>query len=198
MTSASRTDAWASASWTRTIECPGGLTLQPLAESHAQALAHQYRDAQTALRTGLPAMRAGGARDWIAQRQSESPATYAWMHVELGLVGYGELHLEGSTASLCLWIGCDFRGRGFGTRLVKALCSLARANGLQRVLSAAFSDNLHSLRALRAAGFVEFEAEGFDRTCRHLVWTPHSLTPHEAQQHLVEFCRRRDRRRLHG
>ena len=151
-----------------------------------------------ALRTGLPAMRAGGARDWIAQRQSESPATYAWMHVELGLVGYGELHLEGSTASLCLWIGCDFRGRGFGTRLVKALCSLARANGLQRVLSAAFSDNLHSLRALRAAGFVEFEAEGFDRTCRHLVWTPHSLTPHEAQQHLVEFCRRRDRRRHHG
>ena len=112
--------------------------------------------------------------------------------------GYGELHLEGSTASLCLWIGCDFRGRGFGTRLVKALCSLARANGLQRVLSAAFADNLHSLRALRAAGFVEFEAEGFDRTCRHLVWTPHSLTPHEAQQHLVEFCRRRDRRRLHG
>jgi len=140
-------------------------------------------------------MLAGDARAWMAQRQSESPATYAWMHAQHGLVGYGELLVEGETASLCLWIGCDFRGLGLGTRLVKALCGLAWANGLQRVLSAAFSDNLPSLRALRAAGFVEFEAEGFDRTCRHLICTPPPQEAHDGQQHLEAFCRQRDRRR---
>lgn len=133
-----------------------GVFLEPLGLQHAEELAWQYRDGQIAAMTGLPVLRdAAEAACWIAVHSIEHPASYAAMHPGLGLIGYGELRIIGDAGYLCLWVGVDHQGRGFGGQIVRLLCGRAVEEGLGVVLTSAFDDNTRSLRALRRAGFRE-------------------------------------------
>src|SRR5690606_26365858 len=117
--------------WRTPFHLNGPWWLEPLAPAHAPALAQQYRNPLTAAMTGLPELHETfNAEQWIAARNAESPATYAFMHAPSGLVGYGDLYLDRDEGYLCMWMGEDFRGRGWSKTLVRHLCALGRERGL--------------------------------------------------------------------
>lgn len=167
------------------------MLLEPLQVDHAEALAWQYRDPATAQLTGLPEIGADlPAPAWVERRLQESPATYAWVHRRLGLVGYGDLYLHRQAGYLCMWIGTDFRGQGLGRSVVKALCQMAFQRGLDLVLSSAYETNQRSIRSLQANHFVPIpvRAEEPDHERRFFSLSIAPITPTRARRRLVEFC----------
>lgn len=137
----------------------GLLCLEPLGPHHADALAWQGRDEQTALMTGLPHLKdAHGAAAWIAAHAAANPATYAAVHAVHGVVGYGELRLVEDMGFLALWVGLDHQGRGLGGTIVRLLRDRGLEGGLRYIFTSAFDDNVRSLRALRAAGMHPMHA----------------------------------------
>lgn len=146
--------------WRRPVRGMGGeLCLEPLGLHHADALAWQQRDEQTAMMTGLPHLKdARAAATWIFGHAKAHPATWAVVHSALGVAGYGELRLVGDMGYLCLWIGLDHQGRGLGGEIVRMLCETGMRGGLRHIFTSAFDDNVRSLRALRAAGMHDMHA----------------------------------------
>jgi RimJ/RimL family protein N-acetyltransferase len=183
------------AAWQRSFHQPGPWWLEPLAPRHARALARQYRNPRTAHMTGLPEIGAElDAAQWIALRQQESPATFAFMHAIGGFVGYGDLFLSGDEGYLCMWMGEDFRGRGWSKVLVSQLCALGRLAGLSVIWSSAYRDNLASLRCMAAAGFQRLPLQALppdeERVFVALPFEPRSQD--EACRGMVAFCDRTD------
>lgn len=179
--------------WRQAFHLHGPWWLEPLGHRHAPALAHQYRNPDTAGMTGLPPIDADlGAIEWIDMRNRESPATYAFMHARYGFVGYGDLFLHRDEGYLCMWLGEDFRGRGWGRALVRHLCALGQRAGLSVVWSSAYHANLPSLRAMAASGFLTLDLRALPPDeARVFVYRPlRPFTTDEARAGMVDFCDR--------
>ena len=114
--------------------------------------------------------------DAIAARIAASPApsfaeqSYTIVAVSSGeAIGWGGLHrvsAEHRHAELAVMIGeASYRGRGYGTDAVRALCRVAfdRMN-LVRVSLTVFPENVAARKAYERVGFVE---EGVQR---HAMW----------------------------
>lgn len=154
-----RMNDWAAPWRTPARSADGLLCLEPLGLHHADALAWQGRDEQTALMTGLPHLKdARGAGTWIFGHAAANPATYAAVHAVHGVVGYGELRLVEDMGFLALWVGLDHQGRGLGGTIVRLLRDRGLEGGLRYIFTSAFDDNVRSLRALRAAGMHDMHA----------------------------------------
>lgn len=179
--------------WREPFHLDGPWWLEPLQSRHASALAVQYRNPDTAAMTGLPELDEGlDALAWIDLRRRESPATYAFMHARFGFVGYGDLFLHREEAYLCMWMGEDFRGRGWGKVLVHHLGALAQRAGLSVIWSSAYHHNKASLRSMAAAGFRTLELRALppdeERVFVYLPLRPWSLN--EACAGMKGFCDR--------
>lgn len=133
------------------------LVLEPLDDSHAEALSHQYRDPQIAVMTGLPAMSTPEeVRTWMFDQQSEAGrVNYAVMHADLGFVGFINLAVSGASAFFCFWTGVDFQGMGFASAAGRLACRHAAEVGVPVMLTSAYKDNHRSIRALKRLGFTE-------------------------------------------
>lgn len=133
------------------------LVLEPLDDSHAEALGHQYRDPQIAVMTGLPTLSTPEeVRKWIADQQSEAGrVNYAVMHADLGFVGFINLAVSGASAFFCFWTGVDFQGMGFASAAGRLACRHAANAGVPIMLTSAYKDNHRSIRALKRLGFAE-------------------------------------------
>lgn len=133
------------------------LVLEPLDDSHAEALSHQYRDPQIAVMTGLPAMSTpDDVRRWMHDQQSEAGrVNYAVIHADLGFVGFINLAVSGPSAFFCFWTGVDFQGMGFATAAGRLACCHAAEVGVPVMLTSAYKDNHRSIRSLKRLGFTE-------------------------------------------
>lgn len=133
------------------------LVLEPLDDSHAEALSHQYRDPQIAVMTGLPAMSTpADVRRWMADQQADAGrVNYAVMHADWGFVGFINLAVSGSAAFFCFWTGVDYQGMGFATAAGRLACHHAAQVGVPVMLTSAYKDNHRSIRALKRLGFAE-------------------------------------------
>lgn len=179
--------------WHRPFHLNGPWWLEPLLPRHASALATQYRHPDTAAMTGLPEIDAElDAHAWIEMRRRESPATYAFMHARCGFVGYGDLFLHRQEGYLCMWMGEDYRGRGWGTALVQHLGALARHAGLCVVWSSAYEHNTASLRSMSRAGFraLDLRALPPDEERRFVYLPLRPWSSAEARAGMVDFCDR--------
>jgi RimJ/RimL family protein N-acetyltransferase len=70
------------------------------------------------------------------------------------IAGHAVLCAEGRTAEVAVFVHQDYRGRGFGKRLLRALIETARAMNLRRVWGVTDLDNVPMLRLSRSLGFV--------------------------------------------
>jgi GNAT superfamily N-acetyltransferase len=70
------------------------------------------------------------------------------------IVAHAVLCAEGRVAEVAVFVHQDFRGRGFGKRLLSALVQTARSMGLGRVWGVTDLDNVPMLRLARSQGFV--------------------------------------------
>lgn len=179
--------------WRRTFRLRSPWRLEPLSIHHADELAVQYRNTETAALTGLPPINESfDVAQWIAARNEESEATYALMHDRFGLVGYGDLYLSRDEGYMCLWIGEDFRGRGWSKVLIAHLCALAQRAGLSVIWSSAYSSNHASLRAMASVGFRTLELRALaPDDARIFVCMPFAYrTPADVHKGMVDFCQR--------
>ena len=133
----------------------GELCLVPLDEDHAQELYEQYRDPQIGELTRLPDLDTPeAARAWIAEQTQEAGrATYALMHVDIGLIGVVSVQAHGEDGYFYFWIGSAYQGRGFGRRAGYLLCRQAAWLGLQRLFTSAYRSNRRSIDALHVLEF---------------------------------------------
>jgi RimJ/RimL family protein N-acetyltransferase len=70
------------------------------------------------------------------------------------IAAHAVLCAEGRSAEIAVFVQQDYRGRGFGKRLLCALIETARAMGLRRVWGVTDLDNVPMLRLARSLGFV--------------------------------------------
>jgi RimJ/RimL family protein N-acetyltransferase len=167
------------------------LMLDPLHADHAPMLARQFRDPSIATMTVLPPLaKDDDGTQWIRSRLEDGGPAYALVHRQLGFVGSLELRVWESTAFISCWIGSDFQGQGFYHPALMLGCELATRNGVDLILSAAFDDNIRSLRGLRKCGFqaldVRAQPPDADRTFVTLSRSP--IDNDEAVQRLTDFC----------
>ncbi|MDB5798417.1 MAG: hypothetical protein JWP36_2319 [Paucimonas sp.] len=142
--------------WRVTIAHPTlPLVLEPLDQSHAEALLHQYRDPQIAVMTGLQALNTlDETRKWITEHNQEAGRQpYAVMHHDHGLVGYVCLSNSAPSTYFCFWVGVDFQGRGWSGPLATLLCDFARSQGYRQFFTSIYDDNTRSIRSLARVGF---------------------------------------------
>lgn len=166
------------------------LWLEPLSTAHAAALAWQYRSPAIAELTQLPPLRdPSHAADWIRQRLAQPVLARALMAPRVGLVGCVEVMLGGQDAFLCLWIGTDWQGRGWGQRLISLGCELAATKGAPLMLTATLHANATSRAALRRCGFAELpgRARAPDHDRVFLYRTPTAIDPAQVWERLVDF-----------
>jgi RimJ/RimL family protein N-acetyltransferase len=69
------------------------------------------------------------------------------------LIGHVGLARDGDDVELGYWIGRPFWGQGYATEAARALLSLARVLGHERLVASHFADNPASGRVLRKLGF---------------------------------------------
>ncbi|WP_266171059.1 GNAT family N-acetyltransferase [Dyella subtropica] len=133
----------------------GELCLVPLDEDHAQELYEQYRDPQIGELTRLPELDTPEmAREWIAEQSHQTGrATYALMHIDMGLIGVVSVQTHGEDAYFYFWIGSAHQNKGLGRRAGRLLCLQAERLGLQRLFTSAYQTNHRSIDALHALGF---------------------------------------------
>lgn len=131
--------------------------LEPLDDTHADALFHQYRDPQIAVMTGLPALQTVAAtREWIAASiAEEGKVNFALMHRDWGFTGLVNLAVSGHAAFFCFWIGVDFQGLGLSSAAGRLVIRHAADQGVTVMLTSAYRDNRRSIRALTRIGFAE-------------------------------------------
>lgn len=169
------------------------LWLEPLSTSHAPALAWQYRSRAIAELTQLPPLLdPAHAADWIRHRLAQPALVRALMAPRVGLVGCVEVMISGQDAFLCLWMGTDWQGRGWGQRLIALGCELAAARGAVLVLTATLHHNAPSRKAFGRCGFSEMPGRArppdHDRVflCRASTFIDQTLV----WQRLVDFAAR--------
>lgn len=135
------------------------ISLEPLDNSHAEAFFYQYRDPQIAVMTGLPALNSiEEVRAWIKEQETQTNRTdYSIMHAEFGFVGYINLAISEHASFFCFWTGVDFQGHGIATAAGRLACHYASQNGVNVMLTSAYSDNARSIRALKKIGFIELQ-----------------------------------------
>jgi RimJ/RimL family protein N-acetyltransferase len=131
------------------------LCLVPLDEEHAQELYEQYGDPQIGELTRLPELDTPeSTREWIAEQSREpGKATYALMHVDIGLIGVVSVQIHGEDGYFYFWIGSAHQGNGFGRRAGHLLCRQAERSGVRRLFTSAYQTNYRSIDALRWLGF---------------------------------------------
>jgi RimJ/RimL family protein N-acetyltransferase len=147
--------------WHVTLRHPSlPILLEPLDESHAEALLYQYRDRQIAIMTGLPVLlNIEQVYKWIKEHKLDSGRIdYAVMHKDFGFVGYVNLAVSHHAAYFCFWAGLDFQGNGYATEAGKLLFKFAHSLGIDVILTSAYSDNARSIRSLNKLGFLEIAA----------------------------------------
>ncbi|GAA4348434.1 hypothetical protein GCM10023165_34240 [Variovorax defluvii] len=188
--------ARASDPWQAPIIGSDGLRLEPMHVEHAAALAWQYRDPAIAARTLLPPLEEWDAAEaWIEHRRSYSNVVpYVLLHREHGLLGSTEITVSGTEAFLCIWIGADWQGRGYGRRMTAMACEHAFRCGIEVMLTAAFDDNVASLRTLRGYGFgdVAIRAAHPDHDRIFLSLPTRPMGPDEIVRRLIGFSDRAD------
>jgi RimJ/RimL family protein N-acetyltransferase len=179
--------------WAGPIAAGHDFLLEPLHADHAPALLWQYRDPEISIRTGLPpAEPSQRPEDWVAGRLAERGLPYAFIHRDEGPVGYAEYVLDGSEAFLCLWIGTDWQGRGWGRHLIATLIRHARDSGIDLVLTAAYETNHTSLAALSHCGLVSLplRAQPPDDDRIFLYYPSRCFLPGEVPERLIDFLGR--------
>jgi RimJ/RimL family protein N-acetyltransferase len=167
------------------------LMLDPLHADHAPMLLRQMRDPSIATMTVLPPLAEGDdGRGWIQARIDEGIAAYALVHRSHGFVGYLDLRIWQSTAFVCYWIGADYQGMGFCAPAVTLACDFALRNGIDLLLSAAYGDNVRSLRVLRKCGFDPMDVRAMPPDGdRIFVMRPAApMREEQARQRLIDFC----------
>lgn len=169
------------------------LWLEPLGTAHAAELAWQYRSPAIAELTQLPPLRDPHlAADWIRHRLAQPLLARALMAPRAGLVGCVEIMLSGQDAFLCLWVGTDWQGRGWGKRLIAMGSELAQTEGAQLLLTATLRRNLPSRAAFGRSGFSELSgrAQPPDHDRVFLYRSATALEPPLAWQRLAAFSAR--------
>ncbi|HTH79699.1 MAG TPA: GNAT family N-acetyltransferase, partial [Ramlibacter sp.] len=167
------------------------LMLDPLHADHAPLLLRQMRDPSIPGMTVLPPLAEGDdGRGWIQARIDEGIAAYALVHRSHGFVGYLDLRVWKSTAFVCYWIGADYQGMGFCGPAVALACEFALRNGIDLLLSAAYGDNVRSLRVLRKCGFDPMDVRAMPPDGdRIFVMRPAApMREEQARQRLIDFC----------
>jgi GNAT superfamily N-acetyltransferase len=101
------------------------------------------------LALGLPP-RKDPAR-WL---ESLSPFPNFVVKVNGRIVGHGVLCIDGDTGETAVFVHQDWRGRGIGKVLLKALIAEGRRQHLRRVWGMAAPDNFVMLRLADSLGFV--------------------------------------------
>jgi RimJ/RimL family protein N-acetyltransferase len=147
--------------WHVTLRHPSlPIILEPLDESHAEALLYQYRDRQIAIMTGLPILlNIEQVYKWIKEHKLDlGRIDYAVMHKDFGFVGYVNLAVSHHAAYFCFWAGLDFQGNGYATEAGKLVIDFAHTLGIDVILTSAYSDNARSIRSLNKLGFLEIAA----------------------------------------
>jgi RimJ/RimL family protein N-acetyltransferase len=136
------------------------ISLEPLDDSHAENLLHQYRDRQIAIMTGLPILQTiEQVHQWINEhRLDPGRVDFAVMHDDFGFVGYVNLAVSQHAAYFCFWAGLDFQGKGYATEAGKLVIEYAHTQGVDVILTSAYRDNARSIRSLNKLGFLEIAA----------------------------------------
>ena len=79
-------------------------------------------------------------------------------------VGMGRLDGKGGPVWVSLAMAPEWQGDGLGRQLIVALCEAARLKGATRVLADVKGDNVRSLRAFLASGFIVQGMVGMEKT----------------------------------
>ena len=98
--------------------------------------------------------------DWLIPRLT-SPVVSLWVG-EVDRVPVGQARCD-SNGELAFSIDQDFRGRGYGTELVKKATAAARSEGWGRVKACVDLSNEASVRTLTSAGYRLRPDVGFMR-----------------------------------
>ncbi len=102
---------------------------------------------------GLPPRSEEARANWIDQALREEINAGAFSSAG-GLAGHAFLAAaEPEVAELAVFVHQNFRGRGIGTALVRAVLAAAGKKGLRRVWAQTSSDNVPALRMLKRCGF---------------------------------------------
>jgi type IV secretion system protein VirD4 len=188
----SRIAACGNLSWYRSdLAQSGDLTLEPIAEDHAEQLLYQYRDPQIGTMSMLPALgKIEDARRWIAgEIKNQRQAGCAIVHRDWGVVGYVGLQRSLTEAYFSFWIGTDHQGHGYGVLAANAMLGMLRESGLSNAYTACFRDNTRALGALHTIGFHELDILAMqpyaDLDFLHLG---QEISEEEAQQALAKLC----------
>ena len=80
------------------------------------------------------------------------------------------LNPDAVTAEFALVVGDDFQGQGIGSALMKCVCEIARARGLQAIIGLVLARNSDMLSLMNRLGFVE-ESDPDDIDLRRVVMT---------------------------
>lgn len=100
-------------------------------------------------------------RSWFATRMSLAENRLFIVEVEGTPAGALDLARRGDEVVISIYLLSPLHGRGHGRRLIREACAMARrAWGAVTVVARILSDNLPSLHAFGAAGFIETSSEG--------------------------------------
>lgn len=138
------------------------ITLTPLDESRLSTLEAWFQDAEIRRRLGgmLP------LRRWYEYVRTD-PRRFIWIACEENTpVGLVDLETYGGhTAWATLLVNPELRGRGYGTRILRAMFSRPEVTCLNRLKAIVERENIASLRILCSLGFgvewAEPDEEGF-------------------------------------
>lgn len=135
-----------------------GISVRPIDRADAPALSDLYLSLspaarrqrflgscgdETVRRLVVPLAQAPG---WVAVRAEAGPR-------DGEIIGHAALLEDGrGGAEVAFVVAEPARGRGIGTRLMRALVSDARRRGLRRLVAATFGDNLPMRRLARSSG----------------------------------------------
>lgn len=73
-------------------------------------------------------------------------------------IGYSRFNLGDGIALISIGLSKEFRGKGYGTRVIKESCDLLLDNfGVSRIAAQIKKDNLISIKAFEKAGFAKIK-----------------------------------------
>ncbi len=106
---------------------------------------------------GLPPLREEQTERWL-DRLAPFPNVLLWSDERV--VGHGAICPDGDSAEVAVFVHQDYRGLGFGRRLLNELTGLAMQLGLRRVWGIAETDNVPMLRLAYSCGFIPGDEMG--------------------------------------
>ena len=132
-----------------------GLTLEPLAEHHAQSFLWCYLNSDIPRTTDLPAFKSiKHWTHWLLQEQFEGRKAFAILHHDRGFIGVACLMQIEDYGYFYYWIGEDFQGNGYGPAAVQMMLDHARQRlGLRSCYATIYDYNHSSIRAVKKMSF---------------------------------------------